>query len=203
MQIRPFWLAAVAVIASIQVHAATPPSAFSCIDLRKAAQRLQVHATNIANANTTRVPGGGPYKAIELRCREMFCESITKEDFRLVYDTSHPDANKAGYVQYPNLDLSSEIAALNSAATEVKLLGASGVCGASALTTASSALVKYDAGTSILTDVLNFSADGKLTSWSRTNRDGKSEHYSFAADGSLAKSAAPGLATAPATSTMK
>lgn len=198
MTARRFWLAISTLALAVQAQAATTKG-FSCIDLRKAAQRLQVHAKNIANANTTRTPEGGPFKAVELRCREMYCESVAREDFRLVYDPAHPDANKSGYVQYPRVDVPSEIAAMNSAATEIKLLAATGVCGASALTTNTSALVKYDAGTSILSDVLNFSSDGRLMSWSRTHRDGKAEHHAFNADGSIAKGpSAPATVTAPA-----
>ncbi|MES2963840.1 MAG: hypothetical protein V4760_08110 [Bdellovibrionota bacterium] len=195
MRVRQFCLGfAALVVFATQAQAATT-SGFSCIDLRKASQRLQVHANNIMNANTTRTPQGGPYKAIELRCKEMYCESIPRDDFKLVYDPSHPDANKAGYVQFPRVELSTEFAALNSAATEVKLLASTGVCGASALSTGTTALVKYDAGTSILTDVLNFSSEGKLTSWSRTNRDGKADHFSFNSDALIAKG--PEMARAP------
>lgn len=197
MTTRQFWLGLSTLALAIQAQAATK-SGFSCIDLRKASQRLQVHANNIANANTTRTPQGGPYKAIELRCREMYCESVAHDDFKLVYDPSHPDANKSGYVQYPRVDVASEVAAMNSAATEVKLLAATGVCGASALSTNMSAVVKYDPGTSILSDVMNFSSDGRLISWSRTNRDGKSDHLAFNADGTLAGGATASAAKAAA-----
>ncbi len=159
--------------------------AFNCFDLRKAAQKLPVYATNIANRDVTRTKEGGAYKRVDLACQELFCKTIEREDFKTVYLPGHPDANKAGYVQMPVVNVSSEFAALSAAAAEVRLLASSGACGATALNGATMALVKYDKGADVQSDTFNFTADGRLTSWSRTLRDGSSKSVAFNADGTV------------------
>lgn len=100
------------------------------------AQRLRtdVISENIANANTTRTKEGGAY----VRKNVTFAEKIsrtnsfsevlnrtiggvadgvkvvgitkdTKTDMNLVYDPSHPDADKNGYVTYPNVNVVTEM----------------------------------------------------------------------------------------------
>lgn len=165
--------------------AATSGQAFNCFDLRKAAQKLPVYAANIANHDTTRTKEGGAYKRVDLSCQEMFCTSVEKEDFKTVYNPSHPDANKAGYVQMPVVNVSTEFAALSAAAAEVRLLASSGACGATALAGSTMALVKYDKGAEIQSDTFNFNAEGRLTSWSRTRRDGTSKSMAFNSDGTI------------------
>lgn len=97
--------------------------------------RMDVIASNIANANTTRTEDGGPYK----RKIAQFQENLKREmdnlsnnnfdgngvkavgivedesPFKIVYDPSHPDANADGYVEMPNVDLLSEMTDLISA----------------------------------------------------------------------------------------
>lgn len=165
----------------------TPASGFSCLDLRKAAQKLPVYATNIQNRETTRTAEGGPYKRVDLICKELYCETASKEDFKLIVDREHPDANSAGYVRYPVIDVPTQFAALTSAATEVRLIASTGACGATAIAGPTMALIKYDSGTSIQSDTFNFTSDGRLTSWSRLQRDGTSQHMAFNADGTALK----------------
>ncbi|MES2857205.1 MAG: hypothetical protein V4692_15155, partial [Bdellovibrionota bacterium] len=129
-------LAAILLSSGAQVMAATPNASeqmasatkpFNCLDLRKASQKLSVHAANITNRDVTKTAEGGPYKRVDLICKEMYCESVAKEDFKLVLDRTHPDANESGYVRLPRVDVPSEFAALQSAAAEVRLLaGAQG-----------------------------------------------------------------------------
>ena len=93
--------------------------------------RMDVISNNIANVNTTRTAEGGPYRrqlvVFEPRngnksFRQMLdgylepgegvrAVGITKENspFRLVYEPNHPDANKAGYVEMPNVNIVSEM----------------------------------------------------------------------------------------------
>lgn len=100
------------------------------------AQRLRtdVISENIANANTTRTPEGGPYvrKNVVLAEKVSFDQTfgevlhrsiggvsngvkavaITKDtdtDMNLVYDPSHPDADENGYVVYPNVNVVTEM----------------------------------------------------------------------------------------------
>jgi len=87
------------------------------------AERLEmdVIANNVANANTTRTPEGGPYKAETvfllpggvqenvaggLANAGVRVSAVVQDNRppRLVYDPSNPEANSKGYVAYPNVD---------------------------------------------------------------------------------------------------
>lgn len=94
--------------------------------------RLNLVASNLANAQTTRTPEGGPYR----RRDPMFVTSpvasrfedlrtdplaqhaslvevsgVTVDDSppRMVYDPEHPDADTLGYVQMPNINVIEEM----------------------------------------------------------------------------------------------
>lgn len=92
--------------------------------------RIDVIATNIANAETTRTETGELYR----RKIPVFSEYLVKargrlesrgvkvvalkEDptpFRLVYDPGHPDADEKGYVRMPNVNVLREMVDLISA----------------------------------------------------------------------------------------
>ncbi len=83
--------------------------------------RLNTIASNIANINVTRGVDGktGPYR----RQFPVFEAQRTEDggagvrvskveddpsDFKLKYEPGHPDADKRGFVAYPNVDLSVE-----------------------------------------------------------------------------------------------
>jgi len=87
------------------------------------AERLQmdVIANNVANANTTRTVEGGPYKAEEvvfapadvnagvpggLANAGVRVAAVIQDNRppRRVYDPTNPDADRQGYVAYPNVD---------------------------------------------------------------------------------------------------
>ncbi|MEO5364774.1 MAG: flagellar basal body rod protein FlgC [Magnetococcus sp. WYHC-3] len=101
-----------------------------------AAQRLRLNliAENIANAQTTRTPEGGPYKRRdpvfmarpfdmllddEMRARNTgVAVDRVKVDTnapRMQFDPSHPDANADGYVAMPNIDVVTEMVNMMSA----------------------------------------------------------------------------------------
>lgn len=84
--------------------------------------RLDLIANNIANVHTTRTAEGGPFR----RRSAVFAETMdaasrngqgvrvvaVSEDRtppRLVYEPGHPDANAAGYVAYPNVNVIQEM----------------------------------------------------------------------------------------------
>ena len=91
--------------------------------------RIDVIADNIANAETTRTPEGGPYK----RKRVIFAEYLKSDNgyrkpagvrvvkidedptYRLVYDPNHPDADENGYVKMPNVNVLREMVDLINA----------------------------------------------------------------------------------------
>lgn len=95
--------------------------------------RMNLISSNLANANTTRTPEGGPYKrkdavfaatpvetpftraldgasARELRKVEVSEIVEDQNPPRLQYDPSHPDANPQGYVAMPNVNVVEEMA---------------------------------------------------------------------------------------------
>ncbi len=103
-------------------------------------QRLNVIAGNLANAESTRSPNGGPYvrrdvvfqattpqKPFSFVFASAFGDpsepagvqvtDIVQDDrpFRTVYDPSHPDADNKGYVQLPNVNPIEEMVNLISA----------------------------------------------------------------------------------------
>ncbi len=92
--------------------------------------RMNVIANNIANVLTTRTPQGGAFRRQLAIFRGEQLRPILKPSkfgvrvkrvvadpapLRTVYDPGHPDANDAGYVQYPNVSLAVEMVDLISA----------------------------------------------------------------------------------------
>lgn len=95
--------------------------------------RLNVISMNLANANTTRTEEGVPYRRKTVifetspleRSFEQELAASMKEDevcgvrvtgvvpvagqFKKVFDPSHPDADKEGYVYLPNVNLVQEM----------------------------------------------------------------------------------------------
>jgi len=97
--------------------------------------RMNIIASNLANAEVTRTPEGGPYQRKEVifaalpqaASFEDLLQGHLKDgvsevrvvdiasapnDLRLVYDPEHPDANTQGYVAYPNINVLQEMADL-------------------------------------------------------------------------------------------
>ena len=100
--------------------------------------RMNLIASNLANANSTRTPEGGPYKRKDAMFAAMpmenpFSSMLDKksqpdvkgvevmeimEDHnppRLQYEPGHPDANAQGYVEYPNVNVVEEMADMMTA----------------------------------------------------------------------------------------
>ncbi len=92
--------------------------------------RMDVTAENLANAQTTRGPDGGPYrrKTVVLqqagggfgaqlaRARGVEVAGIVEDPGpdRLVHDPGHPDADADGYVHMPNVNPVTEMVDLIS-----------------------------------------------------------------------------------------
>ena len=173
-----------------QVAAATDRanSPFSCADVRRSAMRLSAHASNLANRNTTRTPLGGPYKRLEVTCAVAggaFCSVEQKNDVRLTYDPKHPDADGTGYVRFPVVNLGTEFAGVNSAATELKLLASQNVCGTASISQGNGVLIRYLPDFDVISDTIAFGADGRIVSWTRLSKDGKISNMAFNQDGSV------------------
>ncbi len=116
---------------------------FSSLDVSASAlsaerQRMNVTSSNLANAQTTRTPEGGPY-----RRKDVIFESQPQRSFasvldgelndvpshqvkvvdvvsdtnapKMVYQPDHPDANAEGMVAYPNINSMEEMVNLITA----------------------------------------------------------------------------------------
>ena len=100
--------------------------------------RMDTIANNLANANTTRTPEGGPYRrqvavfAVRGQAAGPFAAFLNKEmgrpagvrvvrivedpsPPRMQYDPTHPDADDEGYVALPNVHPVTEMVDLISA----------------------------------------------------------------------------------------
>lgn len=100
--------------------------------------RMNTISSNLANAETTRTPEGGPYRKKDVvfaaqTDRESFGEILANEldnhvqgvqvtevyedpkPPRMVYNPRHPDANAEGYVAMPNVNTVEEMANMISA----------------------------------------------------------------------------------------
>lgn len=92
--------------------------------------RLDLISNNIANINTTRTAGGGPYRrdmpvfAQHLAWSRQGLESkgvrvaaVLKDPAppRVVHQPGHPDADATGHVAFPNVDISREFVDMISA----------------------------------------------------------------------------------------
>ena len=95
--------------------------------------RMNVLSANLANANTTRTPEGGPYKRQDVVFSATPVSDSPFSDFldedygtqlkkvkvvdvhrdtkspRKVHDPSHPDADSNGFVEMPNIQVMSEM----------------------------------------------------------------------------------------------
>lgn len=81
-----------------------------CQDLNVLYQKKALIDSNIANINTTRTIQGGYYKRrVANLCKDGFCQIQTDETPPMLkYEPKSPDANKQGYVAYPNINLDQE-----------------------------------------------------------------------------------------------
>lgn len=160
-------------------------SKFNCADLRRAALKMAVHASNLANRNTSRTPEGGPYLRQSLVCRVSgaFCTVEKSSAHKIEMRPGHPDADPQGYVKLPDINAGAEFAGLNNAAVELRILASQSVCGAKSMELGSSIIVKYHADFEVVNDTMTFSQDGRLASWSRTTKDGQAQNFAFNSDG--------------------
>lgn len=89
--------------------------------------RMQTIATNMANSRTTRTAEGGPYKrrvpVFEAKQVDPFGDELDRAAARVevseiksdgkppirVFDPTHPDADKDGYVEYPDINVLQEM----------------------------------------------------------------------------------------------
>jgi flagellar basal-body rod protein FlgC len=94
-------------------------------------QRVEVASSNLANSQTTRTADGGPYRRKDVIFQtSSFQDSLSSamngavngvevsgvvddpRPFDRRYEPGHPDADKDGYVSYPNVSAMEEMANL-------------------------------------------------------------------------------------------
>lgn len=104
--------------------------------------RMEVTASNLANANTTRTAEGGPYRrrvvffaplvdrlvaslggGAPLDSRGVVVAGVVEDPSppRRVYDPGHPDADREGFVTLPNVNPVTEMADLMASARNYEL----------------------------------------------------------------------------------
>jgi len=106
-------------------------------------QRAEVVVNNLANAETTRTPQGGPYSRLhvvfaaqrasrfsqmlasftDIRTRGVAVEQVVADSAPPVrrFDPGHPDADAQGYVSYPAINPIEEMVNLMGAARSYQL----------------------------------------------------------------------------------
>ena len=86
-------------------------------------RRMETVSSNLANANTTRTPGGGPYRRLDVvfeavpvsssfadtlgaAVRQVRVSQVYEDQSpgRVSFEPGHPDADPQGYVTYPNVE---------------------------------------------------------------------------------------------------
>lgn len=81
-------------------------------------QRLEVVARNLANAETTRTPAGGPYRRQQVvfsaaleEAGGVAVDGVVTDPTpgRRVFQPGHPDADAKGYVTLPNVSVMEEM----------------------------------------------------------------------------------------------
>jgi flagellar basal-body rod protein FlgC len=123
---------------------------FGVLDINSSAltaerERAEVGASNLANAETTRTPSGGPYKKqvvvfgterpgrgkfalaltnlTDLHARGVKVEQVVEDKAPAVrrYEPGHPDADEDGYVSFPDINPVEEMVNLMGAAQAYQL----------------------------------------------------------------------------------
>ena len=107
----------------------------SCTGLASERLRMEIIAENIANIDTTKSLGSGPYRRKVVVFQEILNEQTrekTTGEFTgrgvkvaqvrtdnapplLVYDPGHPEANEEGFIAKPNINLANEMVDLITA----------------------------------------------------------------------------------------
>ena len=115
------------------------PGVFSAMEVAASGltaerSRMNVIAGNLANARTTKTDDGTPYKRLDpvfvakplaANSTDPVMKAVHKVEVaevrpdaspgQMVYAPGHPDANASGYVEYPNVDVVSEMVNMMSA----------------------------------------------------------------------------------------
>jgi flagellar basal-body rod protein FlgC len=115
-----------------RIDGTSPPGVYTAMEVAASGltaerSRMNVIASNLANARTTKTDQGTPYKRIDpvfgatpvVESSDPIMRAVKKVEVQgvredptpgqMVYDPGHPDANAQGYVEYPNVNVVSEM----------------------------------------------------------------------------------------------
>ncbi|MFZ4402476.1 MAG: flagellar basal body rod protein FlgC [Pseudobdellovibrionaceae bacterium] len=171
---------------SVQVFS---KSSDDCQELKSEQIRLALTASNLANVNTTRTPEGGAYRPYIIRsCSNGGCDVSRDIGKSLIkYLPGHPDADKNGYVTFPNIDVKSEYAIFNMTAIKLKLLAIAKACNAKVLIDNGneSFALRYNGKgqKNVKEDIFNFTKNHEVVSWSRQGSKGQNTVINFSSTG--------------------
>lgn len=136
---------------------------------------LNAIGLNIANHNATRTIEGGPYVPKEVKCINDTCKIInTKTLPMLVYKPGHPDANKEGYVAYPNVDLQLEQTKFQLIAERLIALATEKTCGMHLGLTSNSLISVYFSKNNDQAEIFVKNSHGEIIIWESLNKSSES-----------------------------
>jgi len=109
----------------MSINNITSPVDIAISGLKAQNKNMQAISSNVANARTTDVGNGQPYRRIEAIMKAVDKDGITgvevdemSEDasaFTMILNPGHAQANAEGYVAMPNVDMPIEMMNLNLA----------------------------------------------------------------------------------------
>jgi flagellar basal-body rod protein FlgC len=149
----------------------------ACELLEAAKQSIAVHAANYVNAETTRTPEGGPYKAKSLECKAE-CRIVESNKYVRKYEPQNPDADSEGYVRYPDVNKQQEYKSISAYAQILRRIHKECPDKAVIFDGKRSALISYKTGP-IKLDIFDFKDDSDLVSWMRESKTGESKILNF------------------------
>lgn len=161
-----------------------------CFELKSEQVRLGLLVSNLANANSTRTPEGGAYKPYVIKsCINGGCDVERSVKLPILkYLPDHPDADRNGYVAYPNIDLAAEYTQFNMTSTKLKWLTRKKACGTKVPIEIghSTFTVRYEGRgiPDIKEDSFNV-LDGQIVSWIRIDMKGEATTANFAKSGEV------------------
>jgi flagellar basal body rod protein FlgC len=150
-------------------------AANECLSINELQMKMDAHASNYLNAETTRTPEGGAYKYKNVVC-DGTCKVKEMNSYIQKYLPNHPDADTNGYVSFPQIDKQTEKGFISTYAKSLVMV--SKACPSNAkvweIQNGPAAQMTYSEG-NVISDTINFKADGSIISWVRQTKNGESK----------------------------
>lgn len=113
----------------MKVNTGFSPIDIAISGMRAGRKRIEVIASNVANARSTNNGNGEPFRRLEAVFKTdgaglggVILDEVVEDmsDFQRLLKPGHPDADEQGYVTMPNVQLPTEMINLNAAARAYK-----------------------------------------------------------------------------------